>query len=458
MTTPREEAVHFFNTALAVQRQDPGHAYRLFTSSVMVDQTFTEGWAAVSNANGDMGLLPASVAASRRALEAEPGNVSMMVNLGHRLYHLGKVDEARVWTERALSVEPNNPFGLCNLSLIQTTGGQTDEAVLSASRAYGIDPSPIHEFALAMALLNNEQWAEGFKHFESKFKYRLQQYQNYLNFPYPMWKGEDLTGKTLLIVAEQGLGDTLSFLRFISSCPNTGLIKLQVQPELVAFVATALVWPCPHIEVGPLEQILPQADYWVSIPSLPFALGLSDQEIIEAQSPKYPYTSLAATVPWKTPSRKLHVGIAWAGSAQNDIDKWRSFTLDHMLEFARVPGIQLYSLQVGPRASDIHACGAQSMVKDLSPYIRSVADTASIMRDLDLVITVESAPRHIAGLLGVETWVPYPHFGAGDYRCGRRRESPLWDPKTKLYRQGRDGQWPPVFERIVNDLMKRVGL
>lgn len=454
MTAPREEAVHFFNTALKVQRQDPGHAYRLFTSSVMVDQCFTEGWVAVSNANGDMGLLPASVAACRRALECDPSNISARINLGQRLYHMGKMDEARLHTELALSVEPENAFAWCNLSIIQTSDGFTEEAVVSARRAFELSPSPIHEFALAMALLNNEQWAEGFKHFESKFEYRLQQYANYLAYPYPMWKGEDLTDKTLLIVAEQGLGDTLSFLRFVPVIA-VGDVLLQVQPELVSFVAVMFrEWP--NVTVGPLTQLLPQADAWVSITSLPFAMRCTDKQIAEAASHPYPYTSLAATVPWKTPGRKLHVGIAWAGSTQNDIDKWRSFELSHMLEFCRVPGIQLYSLQVGPRASDIHASGAQAMVKDLSPYIRSVADTASIMRDLDLVITVESLPRHIAGLLGVECWTPYAYLGAGDFRCGRHRDHPLWDPKTTLYRQAPDGLWPPVFERIVEDLKRRV--
>ena len=195
----------------------------------------------------------------------------------------------------------------------------------------------------------------------------------------------------------------------------------------------------------------------MTITSLPFALGLTDEQIASAQSPKVPYTSLAATVPWKSPGRKLHVGFAWAGAPNSDIDRWRSFLLTDMLPLTQVPGIQLYGLQVGPRAADIHATGAQAMVKDLSPYIRSVADTASIMRDLDLVITVESAMRHIAGLLDVECIVPYAYYGEGDYRCGRHRDHPLWNRRTTLYRQGKDGQWASVFERIVSDLMKRIG-
>lgn len=458
--TPREQAIEFYNTALQVGTGDPGHAYRLFTSSVMVDQTFTEGWAAVSNANGDMNLTDAAVAAARRAVECDPNNPALLANLGHRLYRVGKNDEARRWTERALDIDGSHAWAWMNMSIVNTTDGHTGNSVFCARRAFEIDQSPVMEFALAIALLNNEQWAEGLKHFESKFKYRLQAYQNYLNFPYPMWRGEDPAGKTLLIVAEQGLGDTMSFLRFIEEtwvqrCMSTTLI-VQVQPELVALVAS-MFESYQGINVGPLTQLLPQSDYWISITSLPFALGMDDDRIANAKPPKVPYTSLAATVPWKSPGRKLHVGIAWAGAPQSDIDRWRSFTIADMLPLTQVPGIQLYGLQVGPRAADIHASGSQSMVKDLSPYIRSFADTASIVRDLDLVITVESAMRHLCGLLGVECFVPYPHFGEGDYRCGRHRDHPLWDARTTLCRQGKDGLWGPVFDRIVEDLMRRVG-
>lgn len=468
MTTPREQAVQFFNTAVGVQVADPSHAYRLYTSSVMVDPTFLEGWIEVSNANGNLGLNAAAAAAARRAVDLAPDNPHALANLGHRLYRLARNKEARYWTEKALAIDPDHVWALMSMSLIQTTDGEMAESVLSASRAYALDQSPIMEFALAIALLNNEQWAEGLKHFESKFQYRLQQYQNYLNFPYPMWKGEDLTDKTLLIVAEQGLGDTMSFLRFVYPLAEKHLpdfyapaasyksIALQVQPELVSFVAP-MFSRYRSIEVGPLTQLLPQADYWLSITSLPFALGMTDKQIEIASGSSVPYTSLAATVPWKTPGKKLHVGIAWAGSPQSDIDRWRSFTLTDMLPLADVPGIQLYGLQVGPRANDIHPIGAQALVKDLSPYIRSFADTASVVRDLDLVVTVESSLRHLCGLLKVECLVPYAYYGEGDYRCGRKREHPLWDDKTTLYRQGPDGTWAPVFERIVEDLKRRVG-
>jgi len=451
---PREQAVDFYNKAIQVLPSDAAHAYRLFTSSVMVDPSFPEGWITVSNANGDMNLLPACVAAARQAVSLAPDNIAAVVNLGHRLYHRGMNAEARIYTERALEMQPDHPFALVNLSIIELADNNTERSYELAKQAFELDKQPITEFALAIACLNSERWQEGFKHFEAKFEYRLQQYANYLNYPYPRWMGEDIEGKTLLVVAEQGLGDTLSFLRFV---PTGGVkVILQVQSELVRFVAQ-MFERYPSVEVGPLVQALPAADYWCAITSLPFARVLTDKEIVNAKAPKVPYTSLAATVPWKTPGKKFHVGVAWAGSTQNDIDRWRSFNIEQVLELCRVPGVQLYGLQVGPRAADIHAAGAQALVKDLSPYIRDVAETASIMRDLDLVVTVESAPRHIAGLLGVECWVPYPYYGSGDFRCGRHRDHPVWDDKTTLFRQGPDGQWGPVFERIVEALKERVG-
>ena len=454
MTPQREHAVRFYNLALEVLKTDAAHAYRLFCSAVSIDPTFPEGWITVSNANGDLGLLPSCLAAARIAHELAPDNIAATINLGHRLYHSGKNDEARYYTMKALEMDPENAFAWCNLSLIQTTDGQTEDAVVSARMAFERDQSAMIEFALALAYMNNRQWSDGFRHMESKFAYRLQAYANYLNYPYQRWQGEDIEGKTLLVVAEQGLGDTLSFLRFIPFLKNC-TVELQIQAELVKLVGMMFP-PGGNITVGPLTQVLPQADYWCSITSIPFALGLTNDEIETAKAPPIPYTSLGATTPWKVQGRKFHIGIAWAGSPANDIDRHRSFTIDQMLDLCKVPNVQLYSLQIGERSRDLHAAGAQAMVKDLAPFVRDFADTAAIMRDLDLLIVVESAQRHLAGLLGCEAWVPYAWHGGGDYRCGRHEDHPLWDARTKLFRQGPDGTWPPVFDRIVAELRERV--
>jgi hypothetical protein len=197
-----------------------------------------------------------------------------------------------------------------------------------------------------------------------------------------------------------------------------------------------------------------EADAWSTFVSLPFALGLTDDEIKQApniEMPRFPIRNY-----WKVPDRKFHIGIAWAGSPMNDIDKHRNIPVHHFVELYRVPGIQLYSLQVDARKSDLNLWGFSPLIRDLSGYIRDVADTCSILESLDLVITVESALGHICSMADKECWVPYSWLGR-DYRIGSNEQAErLWTPKHRIFQQSDDMRWEPVFERIVEALKEKV--
>src|SRR6202021_1266690 len=127
--------------------------------------------------------------------------------------------------------------------------------------------------------------------------------------------------------------------------------------------------------------------------------------------------------------RQVHVGIAWAGSPLNPINDVRSIPVEHFFELYRVPGIQLYGLQIGDRAKDLHDRLGNGVVRDLSYYIRDVVDTVSFLQHLDLVICCESALTHICATAGTEAWVPYSWLGR-DYRVGHSGEIRMWQPKS----------------------------
>lgn len=448
------QAVAFIQKGKDVVGHDPATAYRLFSSSVEIDPSFKEGWYAVGNANTDLQKRAAAVAAYRRTLEVTPDDAGALSNMGWQLHLLGRHAEAMAATLQALKVNPDLAAAWTNLSLIQSVGGQLDAAVRSAEKGVALDTEhrPEIAMALAFALLHRRELARGFQHFEARFKYRLPQYES---LPYPIWAGEALTAKTLLVIAEQGMGDALSFLRFVPlAAARGGLVMVMVHTELVRF-AQQILGGFTNVLVGPQQQQLPAADFWVSIGSLPLALGLNDGQILAAELPPAPYHAIGSNFPWKIAGRSLHVGICWGGDPRNDIDVWRSVALDQMLDLYRAPGIQLYSLQVGERAQDIVNSGAGALVKDLAPFIRDVADTAALIRELDLVITCESAVGHIAGAVDADTWVFYSHNG-GDWRIGRDERGPLWYPRHRVFKQGPDAQWQPVFDRMVAALKQRV--
>lgn len=446
----RNHAIALYNQAVLSVQNDKNLAYRLYCSSVEVDPTLRNGWLQVGLADADMNLLPAAAAAFRRALELEGRDPKTLIDLGHRLYHMGRIREARKMTERALEIDPGNGFGWCNLSLIESIAGNIKKSLSLARRAFEIDKDPIIEMSLAFALLHAGEYADGLKHLESRFPYALPQY---LEYPWPQWRGDDLKGKILFIQSEQGMGDSLSFMRFLPPIAERAQqIIFATQPELLP-LAQVMLAPWPNITLIPLPCPFPAADFWSTPMCLPRWLGLSDQEI--ADTPGIPIPETRLPTPWKARGRDYHIGICWTGSAGNKINKWRSVPVEDFLELYRVSGIQLYSLQIGDRSGDLHQAGAAPLIKDLSPYVRDCFDSIGLIRELDLIICVETALGHLAGAIDKECWILYGYHG-GDWRIGRSEGGSLWYPKHRIFKQDEGAQWGPVINRVVEALRQRV--
>jgi hypothetical protein len=294
------------------------------------------------------------------------------------------------------------------------------------------------------------EYAEGLKHFESRYEYKLPQF---LGYPWPQWRGEDISDKVLFIQSEQGMGDAIGFARFIPlALRRARHVIFMCQAELVRLFHGVFA-PWHNITILPLPQPFPQADCWSAPMSLPVALGLTTEEIAAAPNLRLPNLSMPAV--WKVSDRKLHIGIAWGGSAANEIDRWRSMRIEHFLELYHVPGIQLYSLQVGDRVQELHNAGAASLVKDLAPFIRDVSDTMAIMRDLDLIITIDTALGHIAGAMEMPCWVLVAYNG-GDFRLGRSGAKSLWNPNHRIFRQNSSADWRAVIEDVIKALKEKV--
>jgi tetratricopeptide (TPR) repeat protein len=436
----------------------PGdHAYRLMASAVMQDPTMGLGWYEYGNANSDNMWRHAAVASYRRALELPDGGDSgdltsewrakCMVNLAHNLHHIGRNREAKDIVQQALRMNDRLENGWLTLSLIQNVEGQLSYAQESARKAMAINRTPAIEIGLAFALMYDRKFAHGLKHFEARFEYVLRQF---LTYPYPQWHGEP--GKTVFLVSEQGMGDALSFSRFVPALiERSHRVHIRVNPELMKLFRI-MFQRYDNITIEPIPCQFPAADCWTTFMSLPVALGLSDKEIIDA--PALPCPSMQIDQSWRSTDRDLHIGVSWTGSQANWINNHRSFPIELLLELYRIPGVQLYSLQVDDAAQHIHDKGMASLIRDMKPYIRDVCDTLAILDGLDLIVTCESALGHIAGLAGKPCIIPYSHHG-GDFRIGRTEEGSIWYPGHVIFKQGRDAEWAVVFDRIVRYLERR---
>lgn len=455
----RQSAIEFFNQAAtaANDKSSPQNltiAYQLFSAACAADPTWWNAWYQYGNNQFDLKRYQAAIASYYRSLACrieKEDRAKVLCNLGWALHTVGRIEEAFDVLHQALQIDNKSAETWVNLANVYGILDQPAKAVEAARNGYRLKPDPTSEIVYAFALLFNRQLAEGFKHFEARFAWKL---HSFLQYPYPKWQGE--SGKTVFMVADQGLGDTISFSRFVHlAAKRARFIHAYVQPELMRLFAHAFI-DIPNINLMPFGgPSFPEADAWTTFVSLPFALGLTDDEIRNTPQIK-PYAEHRPTS-WMIPDQKLHVGVAWAGSKLNEINQHRSIPVEQFFELARIPGVQLYSLQVGEHAEDANNAGGVALIRNLVPYIRDVVDTLSLLRDLDLVITCESALGHICALAGKECWVPYSYLGR-DYRIGHSDVDLLWTPKHKIFWQGKEQNWFPAFTKIGGLLKERVAV
>lgn len=430
-------------------------AYQLFSSACYTDPTWWQAFRQSGSNNFNLGKTAAAAANWRIALglkyDDPTAQAKCMVDLGHALFALGNTRESFDVTSRALDMDPTLVAGWVNLALVNQHLCNRTGMLVAARRALELEPTNVNaRIAMAFSLLFDGQYAEGFKFFEARFEWRL---HHYLQWPFPKWEGEP--GKTVFLSADQGLGDTLSFARFVElASKRAKYIHMVIQPALMRLFSNCFSH-LRNVNIIPQAPNLPfpSADCWTTFVSLPYALGLTDQQIRD--QPHIELPNFRMPVSWKMQDRKFHIGIAWAGSPLNDIDRFRNIPVEMFFELHRVPGIALYSLQKDDKAGQVHEAGGAALVHDCTGYISDVTDSLALLRELDMVICVESALGHIAALAAKECWIPYS-FQGRDYRLGLAGEQLLWTPKTVCFRQEQGENWQPVFARIVEALREKV--
>lgn len=449
----RARAVEAFKIGEQHAKVNPTQAFNNFMSAAYIDPTWGQAHYQVGNNLMDLQKHYAAIAAYRRALECknEPlEEARIYANLGYALSTIGDLDESLEASTKATELDPLLPMPWANLSLVYQLLNRTEMAVSCAMKSHELDKDdPAYEVQLAFALMHNRQFADGLKYFEARFPYKL---TKYLSMPFTKWRGE--RNKIVYVAADQGLGDSLSFARFVpEAARRCKHLFLGVQPEMISVLEWALT-KHDNITIQPMGQNFPGYDHWTTFVSLPWAMGLSNEEIINC--PHIDPRIGSGSRHWRVPDRALHIGIAWAGSELNLINHHRSIPLPLFLELQRCPGVQLYSLQMDDKKKELGDWGVTPVVRDLSGYITSVADTVGIMKNLDLVVSCESACAHIAALADVECWIPYSLLGK-DFRIGITGEQAIWAPKTKYFLQERRGEWGDVFAKMVTALRGRLG-
>ena len=427
-----------------------------YRQAVQLKPDYADGHYNLANALRDQGKLDEAVASYRRALEIKPDYAEAYNNLGGVLRRQGAFEEAVASHQQALRLKPDFAEAHYNLGIAQKDLGKLDEAVVSLRKAVQLKPESAKAHAgLAIPLLLTGKFAEGWREYE----WRTQCEECAVSpLCRPRWDGSPLGARTIMLFAEQGLGDTLHFVRYAALLKRRGgKVLLECQPALVR-----LLEKCRGVDgVFPRGSQLPQFDIAISLASLPATLGTTGDSI-PAEIP-YLDADAALVERWRAELGAVggfKVGIVWQGNPDHPDDRWRSMPLAQFEPLARLEGARLISLQKGPGADQLEVVQDRFPVMDLGPGLDEQSgafmDTAAVMEHLDLVITSDTSIAHLAGALGVAVWVALPVVP--DWRWMLDRDDSPWYPTMRLFRQRTRGNWEEVFQRMAVALRKQIGL
>ncbi|HSO42908.1 MAG TPA: tetratricopeptide repeat protein [Rhodospirillales bacterium] len=423
-----------------------------FARAIAGDPALAEAHNNLGNARMRAGDTAGAIAAYERAIALRPGYAEAHANLAASLRRAGNLEPAGAAAERALTIRPAYTGALCTLGLIRHEQGEYEAALAAYDRALTLDPEHATTRAnRATLLLLLGRMEEGWREYE--WRWRAQGFTTKArDFARPPWDGSDLAGRTILIHAEQGLGSAIQFVRYVPMvAARGGRVILECQPPLARLFAS--------LAGGGAEAIVRKGerlpDFAVHAPlmSLPQLLGTTLATIPSA----VPYLAAEAEVStfWRERLARVprpRVGLVWAGNPNHANDRNRSLPARTLAPLLTCPGISFIDLQVGTAAgerADLAEAGLISPGK-----IGDVADTAAIIAELDLVVSVDPAVSHLAGALAKPVWLMLPLVG--EWRWLRERTDTPWYPTMRLFRQRDPGDWPGVVEAMGEALRARV--
>lgn len=462
-----EEAEQCYRRALAL---DPGHEVAHLNLGVLLASRNRNAEAAQhyrqvialnpqsAAAHTNLGLLLEKAGhmeeaeqCHRTALSIDAGYAEIHSNLASLLAALRREQEAERHYRQAIALKPGDAVICSSFGVLLATLRRDEEAERLFRQAIMLNPGyALAHLNLGQLLLSQGRYREGWVHYEARYDAGLpDQIPFPSQLPCPQWRGEPLAGKSLLVWPEQGLGDEIQFCRYLpqlrKQCARITLVcKAPLKPllETLAGVDTLL-----GLEKASIA--LEAHDYWTFPLSLPLYCGTT-LENIPAQLP-YLHALPGRIAQWapRLPQAGFRVGLVWQGNARHSNDSERSLPeLAMLAPLWSVPGVRFISLQKNARGDALQLAAAGQPLLHLGDELADFADTAAVVRQLDLLISVDSAVAHLAGALGKPCWVLLPAHKTDWRWLNSRRDSPWYPGAMRLFRQPRRGDWTTCIEEL----------
>jgi len=451
-----------------------------FKRAIAISPAYSDAHTNLGRSFESLDQMDAALAAHERAVEIDPNNTSALFNLGNVLVGLGKLERAMEVLRRAIALRPDMAEAHNNLGTTLVDVGKSDAAIESYRHALRLNPDYADALSnLAVALINKGELTEteamlrqaialepdsGIAHWNlaillllfGDFERGLPEYEwrwkvkNVMRgspkIAQERWDGRELGGRTILLHAEQGFGDAIQFIRYVPMVAERGArIVLRCPPELKRLFASV-----PHIaEIVEAGAPLPKFDEHCPLLSLPLIFK-TDLNSIPAPMPYLHADENLARI-WReklaghAASRKI--GLSWSGASIHPNDRNRSTTLDTLAPLGQIKDATFVSLQKGSSAAQ-QSPGLKLL--DFTAELGDFADTAALIENLDLIVTVDTAVAHLAGAMGKAVWVILP--SNPDWRWMYGRADSPWYPTMRLFRQRGPSDWPAVMADVVKSL------
>lgn len=439
----------YYNLGIAFQ--DKGQhdtAIFCYQKVLQLNPQFVDAYNNLGNALIEKKQFDEAIPYLQRAIQLNPNLATAYVNLGIALNEKGQFDEAISYFKKALQLDPQYDMAYYNLGRTFHYYGRLDEAITYFKKAIELNPTYADaHYGLSLTFLLSGNFREGWKEYEWRKKLK-DYYQR--NFPKPLWNGFNIIGKSILLHAEQGFGDNIQFIRYaplVAQCGAKVFVECQKELKLLFQKVDGV-----NQVIARGEQ-LPEFDIHCPLLSLPLIFNT----MIETIPTNIPYLSVDSILmqEWRNKvtnkHSKLKIGLVWA-TGIGDLSKLKSFPLDTFSPLAQFDNITFYSLQKGEAAKQAKNPPKGMKLIDYTDEINDFSDTAALIKNLDLVISADTAVAHLAGALGNPVWTLLPSVSI--YQWMLHREDSPWYPTMKLFRQPSQGDWESVIDKVIDELQK----
>jgi tetratricopeptide (TPR) repeat protein len=464
-----DEATSCYQKAIQIQQSYAGSYFNLgsvfeelgqtdkaiyyYQEAIKYDPQFVGSYNNLGNVYRKIGQEDKAIPYFEKAIGVNPNFWGSYYNLGEVFQNKGQIDEAISLFQKALQLNPKHIASLNNLGNCLKEKGLFNEAIICCQTAIQIQPDyaePRFNRSLLLLLLGN--YVEGLKEYEWRWKIK-DSFSYQRKFSQPLWQRTDIRGLTILLHAEQGLGDVIQFIRYAPYVAQLGAkVIVECHKELKSLLKN----------VEGIQQVISQGeellpfDVHCPIASLPLIFKTNPKNI----PAKIPYIQLDSILvkTWQNKLRsdhsKLNIGFVWAGNPKHNNDRNHSIPFSYFLALEKFTDITFYSLQKGKASEQSKNLSVGIKFVDLTEELNDFSDTAALIENLDLVITVDTSVAHLTGALGKPVWTLLPF--APDWRWMLDREDSPWYPTMRLFRQPAPGDWKSVMEKVSEELQKLV--